>query len=184
METSPLAGWQNFYVIVGSSAGALIGLQFVVIALLAGMPRVGGERGQAGAAAFATPNIVHFGTVLLLSAILSGPWGEIFGAAVLWGSVGAIGVVYEVFIAWRMRTQTVYRPVFEDWLFHAVLPLGAYAVLAGSACAAGSHLHGALAAVATASLVLLFAGIHNAWDAATYHIFVMKTRNENSDQPK
>ena len=26
-----LAGWENFYVIVGSSAGALIGLQFVVV---------------------------------------------------------------------------------------------------------------------------------------------------------
>ena len=31
-----LAGWENFYVIVGSSAGALIGLQFVVVALIAG----------------------------------------------------------------------------------------------------------------------------------------------------
>ncbi len=30
---NPLAGWENFYLIVGSSAGALIGLQFVVITL-------------------------------------------------------------------------------------------------------------------------------------------------------
>jgi len=29
-----LSGWENFYVIVGSSAGALIGLQFVVITLI------------------------------------------------------------------------------------------------------------------------------------------------------
>ena len=33
-----LAGWENFYMIVGSSAGALIGLQFVVITLIAGTP--------------------------------------------------------------------------------------------------------------------------------------------------
>src|ERR1035441_4546146 len=33
-----LAGWENCYVIVGSSAGALIGLQFVVIMLIADMP--------------------------------------------------------------------------------------------------------------------------------------------------
>ena len=33
-----LAEWGNFYVIVGSSAGALIGLQFVVITLIADMP--------------------------------------------------------------------------------------------------------------------------------------------------
>jgi hypothetical protein len=63
-----LSGWQNFYVIVGSSGGALIGLQFVVIALVAGLPRAPGAA-QAGQA-FATPTIVHFGAVLLLSAIL------------------------------------------------------------------------------------------------------------------
>ena len=33
--TSPLAGWGTFYQIVGSSAGALTGLQFVVVALSA-----------------------------------------------------------------------------------------------------------------------------------------------------
>jgi hypothetical protein len=36
---SALAGWQNFYVIVGSSAGALIGLQFVVMTLIASRHR-------------------------------------------------------------------------------------------------------------------------------------------------
>jgi len=59
-----LSGWENFYVIVGSSAGALIGLQFVVITLIANRPIAPGQA-QAGDA-FATPNIVHFGTVLLL----------------------------------------------------------------------------------------------------------------------
>jgi len=57
-----LAGWENFYVIVGSSAGALIGLQFVVITLIAEMPIAQGQA-QAGDA-FATPTIVHFGAVL------------------------------------------------------------------------------------------------------------------------
>ena len=178
-----LAGWQNFYVIVGSSAGALIGLQFVVIALLANVPRVAGQ-GQSGAAAFATPNIVHFGTVLLISALLSAPWPTIHGAAVIWGIVGVAGIAYEVSIAWRMRTQTVYRPVFEDWMFHAVLPLLAYAALAGSAFFARSRVVGSLTTVAVAVLVLLFAGIHNAWDAATYHIFVVRPRQEEAEPPK
>jgi hypothetical protein len=65
-----LTGWENFYVIVGSSAGAPIGLQFVVITLIADRPIAPGQA-QAGSA-FATPTIVHFGTVLLLPAILSG----------------------------------------------------------------------------------------------------------------
>src|SRR5207247_3359319 len=33
---SPLQAWESFYVIVGSSAGALTGLQFVVMTLIAG----------------------------------------------------------------------------------------------------------------------------------------------------
>ena len=32
---SPLDQWDNFYMIVGTSAGALIGLQFVVMTLIA-----------------------------------------------------------------------------------------------------------------------------------------------------
>ncbi len=38
-----LAKWDNFYVIVGSAAGALIGLQFVVLTLIADKPPVGAE---------------------------------------------------------------------------------------------------------------------------------------------
>jgi hypothetical protein len=35
MDAASLLGrWENFYVIVGSAAGALTGLQFVVIALI------------------------------------------------------------------------------------------------------------------------------------------------------
>jgi hypothetical protein len=70
-----LAGWENFYVIVGSSAGALIGLQFVVIMLIAAKPVARVDAVAGGA--FATPSVVHFGVVLLLSAIASAPWKEI-----------------------------------------------------------------------------------------------------------
>jgi len=103
-----LAGWENFYVIVGSSAGALIGLQFVVMALIANMPR-GPNAAQAGNA-FATPTVVHFGTVLLLSAVLSAPWNGIGSAVGLWGCVGLLGTAYEIIVARRMRTQAAYQP--------------------------------------------------------------------------
>ena len=173
-----LAGWENFYVIVGSSAGALIGLQFVVITLIADMPVARGEA-QAGEA-FATPTIVHFGTVLLLSAVLSAPWHGIGAVAVLWGLVGLSGVVYAVIVARRMRVQTAYRPEFEDWLFHVLLPFAAYATLAGSALAARPHVRDALFGVAAAALLLLFIGIHNAWDAVTCHVFVKRREQQEA----
>ncbi len=165
-----LNGWENFYVIVGSCAGALIGLQFVVITLIASKPIVGDA--QAAGRAFSTPTIVHFGVVLLLSAIGSAPWKDMTIVTILWGLVGLCGVVYIVVVALRMRVQSAYQPVFEDWLFHVLLPFAAYAVLAISAYVAQFYTSSALFLVGATALVLLFVGIHNAWDAVTYHVFV------------
>src|SRR5207302_10943341 len=94
-----LNGWENFYVIVGSSAGALIGLQFVVMTLIAEIPSV--KDVQLAGSAFASPTVVHFGTVLLLSALVSAPWHGLAVPAVVWGVLGLIGVVYSIIVARR-----------------------------------------------------------------------------------
>jgi hypothetical protein len=173
---TPLHGWENFYVIVGSSAGALIGLQFVVMTLIARMPITGGDA-QVGRT-FTTPTVVHFAVVLLLSAVGSAPWSGIAAAAALWGSVGLTGVVYVVLVARRLRFQTAYEAVVEDWSFHVLLPFSSYAMLAVSAGAAYSHPRAAPFLVAAAVLLLLFIGIHNAWDTVTYHVFVRRRGQE------
>jgi hypothetical protein len=166
---SELAKWDSFYVIVGSAAGALIGLQFVVLTLIAERPPAGAAQ---AAAAFGSPTVVHFGTALFLSALLHVPWPTVTVAAVLWGLLGFGGVAYTVIIVWRMRTQIAYKPQFEDWLFHVVLPLAAYALLALSSFVATSRPRGSLFAVGGAALLLLFIGIHNAYDNVSYHVLV------------
>lgn len=171
---TPLHGWENFYVIVGSSAGALIGLQFVVITLIAKMPLSRADA-QAGSA-FSTPSVVHFAVVLFLSALIAAPWEDVGVVEKLWGLVGVGGVQ-------RLRTQHAYKPVFEDWLFHVLLPFASYAMLAGSAYEASSHPRVALFVVAAAVLVLLFVGIHNAGDAVTYHVFVRRNTKKDK-QPR
>ena len=164
-----LAEWESFYVIVGAAAGGLIGLQFVVMTLIAERPP---KRAAEAGAAFATPTIVHFSVALLLCALLRVPWQGIMPGAVLCGLIGFSGFVYIVVVQRRMRKQTVYRPQFEDWLFHVVLPMAAYALIALSPLVAVEYTRGALLAIGAASLLLLFAGIHNAWDAVTYHVLV------------
>lgn len=174
---SELAEWDSFYVIVGSAAGALIGLQFVVMTLIAERPaRPAPEAG----AAFATPTIVHFSTALFLSALLRAPWNGVALVAVTWGIVGLCGLAYSGITARRMRTQSAYQPEFEDWLCHAVLPLVAYAILALSALAAPFQMRSALFGVGAAALLLLFIGIHNAWDATAYHVFVKRREAEEN----
>jgi hypothetical protein len=179
-DMTTLDGWANFYVIVGSSAGALIGLQFVVITLIAGRPTA---RADAQASdAFSTPSVVHFGVVLLLSAVVSAPWRGMGTVAVLWGLVGLSGIVYVAIVARRMRAQTAYRPVFEDWLFHVLLPFAAYTMLAGSAFAAHSHERTALFIVGAAALLLLYIAIHNAWDTITHIVFVQKPGKREAER--
>jgi hypothetical protein len=162
---SPLAAWETFYVIIGSSAAALTGLQFVVIALVAESPI---QSSSKEIAAFGTPTIVHFCVVLLLSAIVSAPWAGLGNAALALGACGGCGVAYALVVILRARRQTGYKPVLEDWLWHTVFPFVAYAVLLGSAVGLRRDPPAALFGIASAALLLLFVGIHNAWDTVTY----------------
>jgi len=160
-----LKEWESFYVIVGSSAGALIGLQFVVMTLVAERPEA---RDPRLATAFGTPTIAHFGAVLLLSSLLSAPWEGT--PAIAWGAVGMLGIIYSGFVARRVKAQTGYEPLLEDWFYFVLLPLAAYVILVVGAVAASWHPRLALFAVAASALILLFDGIHNAWDSVVYHI--------------
>ena len=161
---SPFAAWENFYVIIGSSAAALTGLQFVVIAL--------GAEARAGAGpevhAFGTPTVVHFCAVLLVSATLSMPWHVVSNAGLALGTCGAAGLVYTVIVVRRMRRQKGYAPVMEDWLWHMTLPFIAYAALLVAALKLGLDPPRCLFVIGVTALLLLFVGIHNAWDAVTY----------------
>jgi hypothetical protein len=162
---SALSAWESFYVIVGSSGAALTGLQFVVIALVADMPR---QSSTDTIGAFATPTIVHFGVVLLVAAILSAPWPGLVAVGALIAVIGACGLGYSAVIIRRARGQTGYVPVFEDWLWHTILPTVAYLALAIGGATLAWYSTGALFAIAAVSVLLLFIGIHNAWDTVTY----------------
>jgi len=162
---SPLVAWENFYVIVGSSAGALTGLQFVVIALLNERARRGTSRELAS---FGSPNVVHFVAVLLLSCVLSAPWPSLPGASIAVAIFGLAGLGYLLVVIRRMRHTVIYQPVLEDWVFHAVLPVVAYAASVAGAFLLTRTVTVALFVLAAASLLLLGVGIHNAWDTATY----------------
>jgi hypothetical protein len=160
-----LTRWVSFYSVTGTAAASLTGLQFVVIALISQMrPSNSGD----GIDAFSTPTIVHFGTVLLLSAALCAPWNGLWGAAGLVAVCGAAGVGYSGLVAWRARRVSEYRLVFEDWLFHVALPLTANAMLLAAGLTLVRSPNAALFTIAAAALLLLFIAIHNAWDTVTF----------------
>jgi hypothetical protein len=150
---------------VGSSGGALIGLQFVVITLIADRR----HRTTAGSlSAFGTPTVVHFAGALLVSAIMSAPWPSLVPLSVALGICGLGGLTYGAIVVHRARRQTDYEPVGEDWLWYAVLPCISYTALTVTAALLRSSPRLALFVIGAAALGLLFIGIHNAWDTVTY----------------
>src|SRR6202012_5046447 len=111
VSVSFLVGWTKFYVIVGSSAGALTGLQFVVMTLIA-EGRVAG--GTHEISAFGSPTIVHFCVALLIAAIASCPWQSLSGPAIALAASAVAGVLYISNAVRHARQGTVYQPVVED----------------------------------------------------------------------
>jgi hypothetical protein len=173
---SPLAVWESFYVITGSSAAALTGLQFVVMTLSAGMNMRGGETVTN---AFSTPTIVHFCTVLFISAIVSAPWPALSSLGFALGAAGVAGIMYALIVVRRTQRQTLYVPVLEDWLFHAVFPLIAYSALLVAGAFLWSYPTLSLFVIGGVALLLLFVGIHNAWDGA---VFITARQQQQPDQ--
>lgn len=165
-----IAGWANFYLLTGSAAAALTGLQFVVQTLIASdtLRSVAGPDPEATIAAFGTPTVVHLSLALILSALMCVPWPGIDG---LRESVGAIGVGalgYTAAVVRRTRHVRGYVLAKEDWIWHCVLPALAYVAVLMAALLFASCMALPLFMIAAATLLLLCVGIHNEWDTVTF----------------
>ncbi len=164
-----LAQWESFYIIIGPAAGALIGLQFIVMALI-------GEKSKVpeptAAAAFLTPTIVHFSVVLLVSALARVPWLAVQYLSYVWVLIGAAGLIYCLLTGQRMTRQNYYKPQIEDWIYYLVLPAVSNVALVGSAIFSLFNFQMAQFGVGAATLLLLFVGIRNAWDNVTYQVLI------------
>src|SRR2546427_12558050 len=121
METSGhtiRSQWENFYVIVGSSAGGLTGLMFVVVALVAdsSLPRAPESMN-----AFGTPNVIHFLATLLIAAILSAPWQRLKDPAHVIGFGALAGIVCVLICPRRVLGQEGDAVVLAAWGWHFFL---------------------------------------------------------------
>lgn len=163
-----LTEWHDFFVLLGTAAGTLVGLLFVAASVSSGVFST--ER-RAPMRVFLTATVVHFASVLAASLIVLLPlesWRAL-GAMVL--ICGLVGLGYST-LALRdsVRDGLINNIDWEDRTWYGLLPFAAYV----AECAAGFVLAcGAAAgcAVLAASMgLLLVAGIHNAWDITVWII--------------
>jgi hypothetical protein len=176
-----LGDWQSFYVLVGSSAAALTGLTFIVITISADSRDQANSASErlAGLRVFITPTAVHFGSALWLSALMSIPGQTALSLEVLLAGTGLAGLIYCAGLLRRMLGGlSGYRPFASDWIWSTVLPLAAYLALTATGLLLPNRPAPALYGVSGVVLLLLFVGIHNAWDVVVWMTTERHARRE------
>lgn len=157
--------WDSFYVMLGGAAAALTGLMFVVITIVTDNQTGGTEDGLS---TFSTPTVVHFCNALFVSAVMSAPFHAFLPIEIILGLAGIVGLINVANIGRKTSQLKTYDPDIEDWAWNVVLPFIAYATLVAGAIGLRSSPALALYAPAAAVTLLIFVGIHNAWDVVTY----------------
>src|SRR5205809_5723575 len=89
MAAMAFEGWENYYLMVGSAAGALIGLMFVVVTLTAGRDRDQVDRGKR---LYTSPIVWHLAVILVLSGAAAIPTMTVKFFAVCAGGLALLGI--------------------------------------------------------------------------------------------
>jgi hypothetical protein len=159
-------GWENYYLMVGSSAGALIGLMFVVVTLTAGRDRSEVERGKH---LYTSPIVWHLAIILTLSGAAAIPAMTPRFFAVAAGGLAILGIAIGVrsAIGIARNPGDPQSPAFDAFWYgiapaitYVGLAVGAFGVLRGGPWGT--------TAVAADLMVLLLVSIHAEWDLVTY----------------
>ncbi|HVO88621.1 MAG TPA: hypothetical protein VMV45_08770 [Casimicrobiaceae bacterium] len=160
MHDAVMEGWHDFFLLAGTAGVTLTGLLFVVVSF--GW-RVIAERHSTGLKAFITPNIYHLTAAFVVSEVLLAPIASqrVIGAALVIGGAGSLAYLFytEAHRKWRDNQLPA-----VDWVWYVGVPWTAYGVLlaAGATCFVDPAW--AVSGVGVCVVLLLLAGIRNAWD--------------------
>jgi hypothetical protein len=174
---SARAMWESLYVIVGSSGGALIGLQSVVVTLLADR-RHGTTAGALNA--FASPTVVHLTGALAVSAIMSAPWRSPGGALHRPRRNGS----RRIGVRGHCRCADPAPKTVRPRVAGLVVVHGAACCMLRRPAITGflrANTPSLLFVIATSALSLLLIGIHNAWDTVTHIVLSNSDGNRRKD---
>jgi hypothetical protein len=171
-------GWENYYLMVGSSAGALIGLMFVVVTLTAGRGRSETERGKR---LYTSPIVWHLAVILALSGAAAVPNVSPKLFAVMAGGLALLGVGMGVRSAVGIaRTPGAPDAAGFDIFWYGLAPAIVYAGLAASAFGVLRGSAWGTTALAADLMALLLVSIHAEWDLVTYLAPIAGRTDENS----
>lgn len=180
METSfqaEVATWNDFYMLLGGAAAALLGLLFVALSLRLGIfKRHRADIQDSSALAFATL-LVAIGVTALLVA----PNRDRASTALILASVGLAGLVAEVWV-WRVMRQLASAERIPEPLNHGAVSwvvrhgFGCVGLLLAAWLIWIGHVHG-LGVLAFVEAFLLVSGATSIW------MLLANTANDSQGDP-
>ena len=159
--------WENFYILMGGSAGALIGLLFVVVTLTGDL-QMDRERALRAADLYMTPTVVMFCTVLVTGAVATAPRLPAAAQGGLLAAIALGGAGYGVWLFVNVRNRLVAGQHWSDPWFYGFAPGACFALLGASDALALWSPTLAPYGVGLAVVAMLLTGIRNAWDLITW----------------
>ncbi len=164
-------GWHDFYLVLGPSAAALIGLLFIVVTLTAGLER---QRALRGAQVFMTPVVFHLGVLVLLCALGLFPGMAALPIGVVTTVCGLAGLDYAAYVCHAFLTKTVESYEGDLWSYGVavgILYIGM--TTAGVLLLARQTFAPYVLAADQVALILMM--VNNAWDLV---VFIAPRRHE------
>ena len=166
--TELLHAWHEFYLLIGTAAGTLIGLMFVAASISASYMT---EKHQPGIQSFYTPTVVHFASVLITCVVLLAPLAATpLGVVLL--AIGLTGLGYASFVWVRMGRRGYTSTIdLVDRFWYALSPVAGHLLLVAAAVMlllVGEDY--SLDVLAAAIVLLLLAALRNAWDITAWAV--------------
>jgi hypothetical protein len=167
-----LHSWHDFYLLLGTASATLVGLMFIAASIGA---TVFNEESRAALATFITPTVIHFAAVLFACLVVMIPahsWhslGAVLAAGGLAGMVVSARLLVQLFIRQRFNVDV------EDQLFYVLIPLVGYLIALTSAALLFEQSEIGADLMAAALLVLMLAGLRNAWDMMVWIVIKSPT---------
>jgi hypothetical protein len=170
----PFEKWHDFFMLVGTAAGTLVGLTFVAASIGAGL-FTRGFKDVMGA--FITPTVIHFSSVLFVCFVVMAPSLNSISLAAFAGVIALIGIGYSCTTLFRISSRYSSTTSLMDRLWYALTPAGGYLILAIATLEPlirSSSMHPSWIAIAVS--ILLLAGIRNAWAITSW--IATQSRND------
>jgi hypothetical protein len=164
--------WHEFYTLTGTAGATLVGLMFVAAS-------VGTSNWSRRAAlrVFLSATVVHFTSVLCVSLCVLAPLPGVLVFGCLVAAIGCVGMIYcGIVVLDSVRDGLAKQIDWDDRIWYAGLPIVGYLVISGSGVADAMQIEDAELVLTGAIVVLLIAGIRNAWDITVWA--VTRQRNE------